>query len=121
MSRRSVVAGVGSSLPRRRVDNAELAERVETSDAWIDEVGMAALLLEREGEQEDGGVAAFRQRPQRHLGRSDRADQRHAQGHGRNSARARRIRASSRLPPKASIATVRAMIRMSRPSVQWRR
>jgi 3-oxoacyl-[acyl-carrier-protein] synthase-3 len=30
-----VIAGVGSALPRRRVDNAELAERVDTSDEWI--------------------------------------------------------------------------------------
>jgi len=35
MTLRSVVKGVGSALPKRRVDNAELAERVDTSDAWI--------------------------------------------------------------------------------------
>ncbi|HKX91044.1 MAG TPA: beta-ketoacyl-ACP synthase III [Sphingomicrobium sp.] len=35
MSLRSVVLGVGSALPRRRVTNDELAETVETSDAWI--------------------------------------------------------------------------------------
>ena len=35
MTRRSVVAGVGSALPKRRIDNEELAERVDTSDAWI--------------------------------------------------------------------------------------
>jgi 3-oxoacyl-[acyl-carrier-protein] synthase-3 len=33
--KRSVVLGVGSALPRRRVSNAELAEKVETSDEWI--------------------------------------------------------------------------------------
>ena len=32
MSVRSVVAGVGSALPRRRVDNAELAEQVEAGE-----------------------------------------------------------------------------------------
>ncbi|WP_375457144.1 beta-ketoacyl-ACP synthase III [uncultured Methylobacterium sp.] len=32
---RSVVVGTGSGLPTRVVTNAELAERVETSDAWI--------------------------------------------------------------------------------------
>jgi 3-oxoacyl-[acyl-carrier-protein] synthase-3 len=32
---RSVILGTGSALPRRRVSNAELAERVDTSDAWI--------------------------------------------------------------------------------------
>ena len=32
---RSVVRGVGSSLPRRVVPNAELVDRVQTSDEWI--------------------------------------------------------------------------------------
>ncbi|WP_375465269.1 beta-ketoacyl-ACP synthase III [uncultured Methylobacterium sp.] len=32
---RSVVVGTGSGLPERVVTNAELAERVDTSDAWI--------------------------------------------------------------------------------------
>jgi 3-oxoacyl-[acyl-carrier-protein] synthase-3 len=32
---RSVITGTGSALPRRRVSNAELAERVDTSDEWI--------------------------------------------------------------------------------------
>jgi 3-oxoacyl-[acyl-carrier-protein] synthase-3 len=35
MTRRSVVAGVGSALPRRSVSNAELASQVDTSDEWI--------------------------------------------------------------------------------------
>jgi 3-oxoacyl-[acyl-carrier-protein] synthase III len=35
MSVRSVVLGTGSALPKRRVTNEELAETVETSDAWI--------------------------------------------------------------------------------------
>jgi 3-oxoacyl-[acyl-carrier-protein] synthase III len=35
MTLRSVVKGTGSALPERRVDNAELADRVETSDEWI--------------------------------------------------------------------------------------
>jgi 3-oxoacyl-[acyl-carrier-protein] synthase-3 len=35
MSLHSVVLGVGSALPSRRVSNDELAETVETSDAWI--------------------------------------------------------------------------------------
>ena len=35
MTRRSVVAGVGSALPRRPVTNAELAETVDTTDEWI--------------------------------------------------------------------------------------
>ncbi len=37
MTRRSIVAGVGSALPRRAVSNAELASRVDTSDEWIAE------------------------------------------------------------------------------------
>nr|WP_294811951.1 beta-ketoacyl-ACP synthase III [uncultured Sphingomonas sp.] len=35
MTIRSVIMGTGSFLPERRVSNAELAERVETSDEWI--------------------------------------------------------------------------------------
>ncbi len=37
MTRRSVIAGVGSALPKRCVTNAELAETVDTSDEWIAE------------------------------------------------------------------------------------
>lgn len=33
--RRSVLLGTGSALPRRAVSNAELSERVDTSDEWI--------------------------------------------------------------------------------------
>ncbi|MFL6761777.1 MAG: beta-ketoacyl-ACP synthase III [Sphingomicrobium sp.] len=35
MSLHSVVAGVGSALPKRRVTNEELAKTVDTTDAWI--------------------------------------------------------------------------------------
>ena len=35
MTRRILVAGSGSALPRRRVSNRELAETVDTSDEWI--------------------------------------------------------------------------------------
>jgi 3-oxoacyl-[acyl-carrier-protein] synthase III len=35
MTRRSVVAGVGSALPKRQVSNAELAKQVDTTDEWI--------------------------------------------------------------------------------------
>ena len=37
MTRRSVIAGVGSALPKRAVSNAELATRVDTTDEWITE------------------------------------------------------------------------------------
>ena len=51
MTLRSVVAGVGSALPKRRVDNAELAERVDTSDAWIVErTGIRSRYIAEDGE-----------------------------------------------------------------------
>ena len=34
-TRRAVLLGTGSALPARRVSNAELAQRVDTSDEWI--------------------------------------------------------------------------------------
>ncbi|NRD90427.1 3-oxoacyl-ACP synthase [Sphingopyxis sp. BSNA05] len=34
-SRRSVIKGTGSALPRTRVSNADLAKRVDTTDEWI--------------------------------------------------------------------------------------
>ena len=51
MTRRSVVAGVGSALPRRRIDNEELAQRVDTSDAWIVErTGIKSRYIAEDGE-----------------------------------------------------------------------
>jgi len=48
---RSVIAGVGSALPKRRVDNAELAEQVDTSDQWIVErTGIRSRYIAAEGE-----------------------------------------------------------------------
>src|SRR3546814_4036921 len=35
MTRRAILKGTGSALPRKRVSNAELAERVDNSDEWI--------------------------------------------------------------------------------------
>jgi len=37
MVRRSIVVGTGAHLPDRIVTNAELAERIDTSDTWIQE------------------------------------------------------------------------------------
>src|SRR5579875_3071087 len=37
MPLRSILAGVGAYLPERIVTNDELAQRLETSDAWIRE------------------------------------------------------------------------------------
>jgi 3-oxoacyl-[acyl-carrier-protein] synthase-3 len=51
MSLRSVVLGVGSALPKNRVTNAELAERVDTSDQWIVErTGIRSRYLAADGE-----------------------------------------------------------------------
>ena len=51
MALRSVVAGVGSALPKRQVSNEELAETVETSDQWIVErTGIRTRYLAGEGE-----------------------------------------------------------------------
>jgi 3-oxoacyl-[acyl-carrier-protein] synthase-3 len=51
MTLRSVIEGTGSALPRRRVDNAELATMVDTSDEWIVErTGIRARYVAGEGE-----------------------------------------------------------------------
>jgi 3-oxoacyl-[acyl-carrier-protein] synthase III len=51
MTLRSVIKGTGSALPERRVDNAELAEQVDTSDEWIVErTGIRSRYIAAEGE-----------------------------------------------------------------------
>jgi 3-oxoacyl-[acyl-carrier-protein] synthase-3 len=51
MTLRSVIAGVGSALPKRRIDNEELAKTVDTSDAWIVErTGIRSRYVAGEGE-----------------------------------------------------------------------
>jgi 3-oxoacyl-[acyl-carrier-protein] synthase-3 len=51
MSRRAVIIGTGSALPPRRVTNAELAERVETTHEWIVErTGIEARHIAGDGE-----------------------------------------------------------------------
>jgi 3-oxoacyl-[acyl-carrier-protein] synthase-3 len=48
---RSVLLGVGSALPARRVDNAELAAEVDTSDEWIVErTGIRTRYIAGDGE-----------------------------------------------------------------------
>ena len=48
---RSAIAGVGSALPQRRVDNAELAAQVDTSDEWIVErTGIRSRYIAGDGE-----------------------------------------------------------------------
>jgi 3-oxoacyl-[acyl-carrier-protein] synthase-3 len=51
MTRRAAIVGTGSALPARRVDNAELAKTVDTSDEWIVErTGIRARYIAGEGE-----------------------------------------------------------------------
>jgi 3-oxoacyl-[acyl-carrier-protein] synthase-3 len=51
MTLRSVVAGVGSALPKRQVTNDELAQTVDTSDEWIVErTGIRSRYVAGEGE-----------------------------------------------------------------------
>jgi len=51
MTRRSVIIGTGSALPPRRVTNAELAERVDTTHEWIVErTGIEARHIVADGE-----------------------------------------------------------------------
>ena len=51
MTLRSVILGTGSALPARRVDNAELAAQVNTTDEWIVErTGIRSRYVAGEGE-----------------------------------------------------------------------
>ena len=51
MTRRSVIIGTGSALPRRVVTNQELAAQVDTSDEWIVErSGIRQRYIAGEGE-----------------------------------------------------------------------
>ena len=51
MTRRSIIAGTGSALPPRRVTNAELAERIDTTHEWIVErTGIEARHIAADGE-----------------------------------------------------------------------
>jgi 3-oxoacyl-[acyl-carrier-protein] synthase-3 len=60
---RSVIRGVGASLPKRIMTNHELARMVETSDAWIRErTGIEQRHIAAEGElTSDLGIAASHQ------------------------------------------------------------
>jgi 3-oxoacyl-[acyl-carrier-protein] synthase-3 len=51
MVRRSVLIGTGSALPKRRVDNEEMAQLVDTSDEWITaRTGIRSRYFAGEGE-----------------------------------------------------------------------
>jgi len=60
---RSVIRGVGASLPKRIVTNDELARRIETSDEWITErTGIKQRHIAEDGElTSDLGIAAAKQ------------------------------------------------------------
>ena len=59
MTVRSVIKGVGSALPERRIDNEELAETVDTTDAWIVErTGIRSRYVAGEGDFPALGEAA---------------------------------------------------------------
>ncbi len=60
--RRARIVGCGSALPRRVVDNAAMAETVETSDAWIvQRTGIRQRHIAGEGEKtSDLAIAASR-------------------------------------------------------------
>src|SRR5947207_5144764 len=48
---RSVIAGTGSALPKRRVTNEELAATVDTTDEWIVErTGIRSRYIAGDGE-----------------------------------------------------------------------
>jgi 3-oxoacyl-[acyl-carrier-protein] synthase III len=58
MTRRSVIAGVGSALPKRQVSNEELSRTVDTTDEWIVErTGIRNRYIASDGET-TGSLAA---------------------------------------------------------------
>ena len=69
MTRRSVVVGLGSALPRRRVSNEELAKTVDTSDAWIVErTGIRSRYVADESETTASLATEASQRALEHAG-----------------------------------------------------
>ncbi|MBY0511082.1 MAG: 3-oxoacyl-ACP synthase, partial [Rhodospirillaceae bacterium] len=62
MTIRSVIQGVGSYLPEKILTNAELAQKVDTSDEWIVErSGIRKRHVAAEGEKtSDLAIAAIR-------------------------------------------------------------
>ena len=69
MTLRSTVKGVGSALPERRMDNAELAATVETSDQWIVErTGIRSRYIAGEGETTASLATAACRRALEHAG-----------------------------------------------------
>jgi 3-oxoacyl-[acyl-carrier-protein] synthase-3 len=66
---RSVIKGVGSALPERRIDNEELAETVDTTDAWIVErTGIRSRYVAGDGETTASLAADASRRALEHAG-----------------------------------------------------
>ncbi|MFL6765908.1 MAG: beta-ketoacyl-ACP synthase III [Sphingomicrobium sp.] len=69
MTRRSVIAGVGSALPSRRVTNDELAVTVDTTDEWIvGRTGIRSRYIAGEGETTGTLATAAARRALEHAG-----------------------------------------------------
>ena len=67
---RSAITGVGGYLPDREVSNAELAQTVDTSDAWIVErTGIRSRRYAAEGEATSDLAAKAAERALKHAGR----------------------------------------------------
>ena len=67
--RRSVIAGVGSALPKRQVTNEELAESVDTSDEWIVErTGIRSRYIASDGETTGSLATEAARRALKHAG-----------------------------------------------------
>jgi 3-oxoacyl-[acyl-carrier-protein] synthase-3 len=67
--RRAGILGVGSALPKRQVMNSELAETVETSDAWIAErTGIRSRFIAGDGETTATLAAEAARRALEHAG-----------------------------------------------------
>jgi len=66
---RSVILGVGSALPKRRVDNDELAQTVDTTDQWIVErTGIRSRYVAGDGETTASLAADASRRALEHAG-----------------------------------------------------
>ena len=69
MTLRSVILGVGSALPKRRVDNDELAQTVDTTDQWIVErTGIRSRYVAGDGETTASLAADASRRALEHAG-----------------------------------------------------
>ena len=69
MTVRSMVKGVGSALPARRIDNEELAETVDTTDSWIVErTGIRSRYVAGDGETTASLAADASRRALEHAG-----------------------------------------------------